>query len=318
MGANDVKDQFSQTMVMNLKDLTPGEFELTFLGSGSAFTMGDNPHTMSDLRQALSNCKAMNHEPIPAEIAKLCSGNYQSNALLTNKSTGEHLLIDAGGDIRFSLAEQGLKAKDIGHIFISHLHNDHIGGLEGIAFMTKFDPSARKPNLIISQPFAQDLWSDCLRGGLGSLEGEIAELSSFFNINEVPVKSGRFDWEGLKFQMVQVVHIISGFRITPSFGLMFQVNGVRVFFTSDTQMAPEQMKKFYEMADVIFHDCETSLFKSGVHAHYNDLRTLPEKFKAKMFLYHYHAGPKPDCVAAGFRGWVLKGQKFTLDSSLIE
>jgi hypothetical protein len=41
------------------------------------------------------------------------------------------------------------------------------------------------------------------------------------------------------------------------------------------------------MADVIIQDCETSPFKSGVHAHYEDLKTLPENVKQKMILVHY-------------------------------
>lgn len=64
------------------------------------------------------------------------------------------------------------------------------------------------------------------------------------------------------------------------------------------------------MADVIYHDCETSPFKSGVHAHYNDLKTLPSATKAKMWLYHYQPGEKPDALADGFLGYATKGQSY--------
>jgi hypothetical protein len=64
------------------------------------------------------------------------------------------------------------------------------------------------------------------------------------------------------------------------------------------------------MADVVFHDCETYPFKSGVHAHYDDLVTLPKEQKAKMWLYHYGPDPKQNANKDGFCGFVQKGQTF--------
>ena len=72
---------------------------------------------------------------------------YHSNMLLTADS-GAGLLIDCGGDIRFSLAEQGIQAKELGRaldaVYISHLHSDHIGGLEWLAFTCYFGAPRRR------------------------------------------------------------------------------------------------------------------------------------------------------------------------------
>lgn len=54
--------------------------------------------------------------------------NYHTNALITKDE--HNLLLDCGGDIRFSLHEQGYTYKDIESVYISHLHGDHCGGLE--------------------------------------------------------------------------------------------------------------------------------------------------------------------------------------------
>ena len=64
--------------------------KITFVGTGSAFT----------------------------------TKNFQTNTLISRND--KNLLIDAGGDIRFSLGKLGLSYKDINALYITHLHNDHI------------------------------------------------------------------------------------------------------------------------------------------------------------------------------------------------
>jgi ribonuclease BN (tRNA processing enzyme) len=134
-------------------------------------------------------------------------------------------------------------------------------------------------------------------------------MDTFFDVQSIGVK-GRFEWQGINFQLVQVIHLMNGFNFVHSYGLLFNINGVTIFFTSDTQFAPTQLMKFYDKADVIFHDCEISKFASGVHSHYNMLKTLDEKHKHKMWLYHYQPGERPDAVADGFKGFAVKGQVF--------
>ncbi len=70
--------------------------------------------------------------------------------------------------------------------------------------------------------------------------------------------------------------------------------------------------KFYEQADVIFHDCETAPYKSGVHAHYSDLKNLEQKHYNKMWLYHYQSNPSQTPEEDGFLGFAKKGQVFEL------
>lgn len=250
--------------------------KLIFLGTGSAFTIGED--------------------------------NYHSN-MVVQSDDGKNLLLDCGSDIRMSLTDQGLCYKDISDIFISHLHGDHVGGLEWLAFNTMFDPSCGKPTLHISEMLVEDIWNKVLSGGLGSLQGTVATLETYFNVEVIPKNAG-FTWEGVHFQLVQTVHFMNGFTLSPSFGLIFEINGKKAFLTADTQFLPNIMTTFYEQADLIFHDCQTTEFKAGVHAHYCDLCTLPAEIKKKMWLYHYNPGKTQKPKQDGFLGFVKKGQSF--------
>lgn len=91
--------------------------------------------------------------------------NFQSNMLLLTDS-GKKLLIDCGTDIRFSLTKLGYHSQDIDAVYISHLHADHIGGIEWFAFQRKFASQPnQKPHLIIHEHLVDLLWNSSLSGG---------------------------------------------------------------------------------------------------------------------------------------------------------
>ena len=82
---------------------------------------------------------------------------YQSNMVIT-ASSGKRLLIDCGGDARFSLAECGLRPQDLDAVYISHLHADHIGGMEWLALSTYFAQEPRRLQLFGEQHLLELLW----------------------------------------------------------------------------------------------------------------------------------------------------------------
>ncbi|MBO9997830.1 MAG: ribonuclease Z [Cyanobacteria bacterium SID2] len=253
--------------------------QLIFLGSGSAFTVGDD--------------------------------NFQSNMLLVSPN-GRRLLIDCGSDIRFSLRKCGFKYGDVTDIYISHLHADHVGGMEFMGFSTKFDPRCSRPKLHLCEDLVAPLWERTLSGGMRSLQGKLATLETYFDVQ--PVKpNGSFGWEGITFQTFSTIHILDGEMEVPSYGLFFEFDGLKATITTDTQFCLDRLWPYYERSNAIFHDCETTPFKSTVHAHYEELKVLPPEIKRKMWLYHYQPGHRPDAVADGFAGFVQPGQSFNRD-----
>ncbi len=277
--------------------------EIDFLGTGSAFTMK----------------------------------NWQSNILITRN--GKRLLIDAGGDIRWSLQEYGLSYKDIDAVYVSHAHADHTGGVEYLAFCSYFDPTytetvphdpimadpytnyevKKKMKLFSERNLTYELWNHTLKGGMEGIEGIEANLETYFDVTPVE-KNSSFVWEGIEFDLVQTMHVSAKYKIVDSYGLMFNDPDLttRIYITTDCQFAPEtSMKAYYKEADLVFHDCETAPFKSGVHSHYEDLRNLSSSIKGKMWLYHYQDNVVNDwdewvkkVEGDGFAGIVKKGQTF--------
>lgn len=247
--------------------------KLTFIGSGAAFT----------------------------------NNNYHSNILI--ELNNKKLLIDCGSDARFSLGDLNYSFKDIDTVYISHIHADHVGGLEWLGFCRKFTPGSTRPNIIAHKNILDNLWEHCLSAGMKTLDAEEAALSTFFNPQALSYPSA-FKWEGVDFNLVKTLHIKNNNKVLDSYGLLFEVNNTKIFLTTDTRLVLDEFTPHYETADLIFHDCETQP-QSGVHTHYTELLTLPADIKSKTWLYHYNSGELPNAVADGFKGFIKKGQVFS-------
>lgn len=238
----------------------------------------------------------------------------QSNVIVES-SSGKKLLIDCGS---YFWQHAELSPSDIDSLYISHLHADHVGGVEELAFCTYFMPNVSRPKLYCNSYLMRTLWEESLRGGLESIQGKVVTLTEYFDCHPVE-NSESFEWEKIRFTPIQTVHVMAGYHIKYSYGLLIHelsvlvgVNAPTVFFTADTQFCPNQITDFYKKADIIFQDCETAPYKSGVHASYDELNTLSDDIKSKMWLYHYQPNPPQKPIDDGFLGFVQKGQWFDI------
>lgn len=266
--------------------------------------------------------------------------NFNQSFLL--EEDGRKLLIDCGTRIPMALHAQNIPINSINDIYVSHAHGDHCGGLEEMAFL-RYDwtrkPKSYKegnyaPRLIANAQLLKDLWDKTLSGGLESMEGFVANISTFFE--PCPIKDNQaFKWQGWTCQLIQQIHIMTGSTIASTFGLLLFKEGHKsIYFTTDSQhCSPRQMEIFYKQADIIIQDCECTPFMSGVHANYIQLAGYPEAnsvklsddIKAKMWLSHYQDfvsngkdffGKDCDWIEKakndGFAGFVKVGQTFEI------
>ena len=281
--------------------------------------------------------------------------NYNQSFLLEDTDADgvvRKLLVDCGNRIPLALHDSNIDVKTITDIYVSHAHGDHCGGLEEIAFLRydwKNHPTDYResfinyaPTLIANELLLNDLWKNTLSGGLKSMEGFEASMYTYFKPK--PVKANKtFDWCGWACSLIQQIHVMTGSMVMSTFGLFMEKEGKTVFFTTDAQyFQPEQVKVFYDKADIIFQDCELTgvnvkdkqmIFKSGVHANYAQLAgwdsvnayKLDSATKSKLWLSHYQDFKNDnkdffgnavdwDAQAAedGFAGFVSVGQVFTI------
>jgi hypothetical protein len=170
--------------------------------------------------------------------------------------------------------------------------------------------------LMIKEDMVDRLWNNVLSGGMSSFAEEKSELKNFFDVHIIG-DDNTFTWSGVQFTTIPTVHVHDNHILVPSYGLLFSINKHQIFITFDTQFMPDKYMPIYQKADLIFHDCETKKNPSGVHAHFNQLVSLPEDIRKKMWLYHYDPDALPDAKAAGFKGFVAKGQTFDLSAANI-
>jgi len=256
--------------------------EITFLGSGSAFVQTEE--------------------------------NFQSNILIEDKEMS--LLIDAGSTIQEALKYSHKKLKDIDAIYITHLHGDHVHGLEYVGFSTYFS-GQKKKTLIGEASIIFKLWENILSGTMGNINGKKMNIHDYFNII-THKKNSPFVKNGVSFFPKRVYHVISENRDDiPANSLYFSTNENNIFISGDSQFQPKKLKKFYEQATIIFNEVEFADYPGSVHTQFKQLNTLDDSIKEKMYLYHYslngHCFNDMDKIVKenGFAGLIKRGQKFS-------
>lgn len=188
------------------------------------------------------------------------------------------LLIDCGFTAPMALHQLNKSFSDIDGILISHIHADHVGGLEEFAFQMKFK-YGRKPSLFIAEPLVTVLWEHTLRGGL-TQEG-ITCLEDVFDVYAIEPHQPYKIADGLIVELIETPHIEG----KHSYSLLFNHT---FFYSADMQFQPELLYKLVESRGVttIYHDCQLT-GKGEVHTTLAELLTLPESMQSRISLMHY-------------------------------
>jgi ribonuclease BN (tRNA processing enzyme) len=274
--------------------------------------------------------------------------NFQSNLLIEAWSEGpdrqrepdDVLLIDFGTTGPLALHQikdrpgfEYLRAGDVANyaalkrVLITHMHADHIGGLEELAFSAMFLGQASgekpfKPQLIGAMSILVDLWDQSLKGGMSALQGRYALLQDYFFI--LALRPGEADHD--RFQMLKRYEFslfpTDHMRIRqkydwPSFGVLMtdRKTGETAFFSGDTRFDYAAYATMLHEARINFHEVELHDYPDPVHSLLSELRTMPADVKKKTWLYHFNDdwdSGKYDVVNEEFAGFAVPQKRYTI------
>ncbi len=196
---------------------------------------------------------------------------------------GQWLLIDCPHPIRKMMAEASERAgvsvdlPDLTGVVVTHLHGDHVSGLESLGFFYKFG-LGRKAPVWMADAVKDELWSGCLSAGMRRLRDAAGQahamaLEDYFDVGVLPVV-GEARVGPFTIRSRFTKHHI------PTTALRIEAGGQSIGWSADTCFDPDLLEWLFE-ADLVVH--ETNL---GTHTPYADLANLSAERRARMRLVH--------------------------------
>ena len=184
------------------------------------------------------------------------------------------LMIDCGQEaLTAYLAHYGEAPEAV---FITHVHMDHVAGLERLFYRTFFDAQRRgKLKLYVPATVVPHLQSR-----LADYPGVVAEGGANWwdAFQLVPVSRG-FWHAGHWFDVFPVRHHL------PDTAYGLRLRGAMVW-TGDTRPIPEMLALHADAGEIIAHDC--ALVGNPSHSGVDDLeREYPAALLSRCVLYHY-------------------------------
>lgn len=210
------------------------------------------------------------------------------NSSAVVESGGTRLLVDCGHTVPSRLARMGLSLRDMNAVFISHLHGDHIYGLEEWGFRSYLIWNIR-PTLLIAEDLIRPLWNRVLSGTMAQVCDKACHLDDYFEV--IPMQVGKPQGFGpFTLEIRPVRHVPNAH----SYGVKVAADGVAVGFTCDSLADADAW--FYDETRLVFHDCSfTPPFVETVHAHFEQLCAYPQAFRQRTMLVHYDDSIQQKC-----------------------
>lgn len=222
-------------------------------------------------------------EAVVLGVGDTFSEKHHSTALLL-VCDGFHLAIDCPDMYRSVLGEASGRAgrtlpiSDIDHVLVTHVHGDHMNGLEGFAFYKHF-VEGKRITLITSPDVRAVIWDERLKASMATLwNGATFQTMGF---------DAYFDHVALDWTSSITV---GPFRITarrtihhvPTSALLVEAAGRKLGYSADTAFDPGLID-FLAPADLIIHETNYG----PAHTPYAALAALPSDLRARMRLVHY-------------------------------
>ena len=222
-------------------------------------------------------------EVVVLGVGDTFSERHHSTAVLL-VCDGFRLAIDCPDQYRGVLKDaaevsgKSLSLSDIDHVLITHVHGDHMNGLEGVAFYKHF-VDRRRLTLLTGPELREYIWEQRLQASMSALwDGQQYRQLGFDDYFEhVPLSwTEKVQLGPFTIRARRTIHHV------PTSALFIEAAGRKLGYSADTAFDPELIA-FLEPADLIIH--ETNL--GPAHTPYAALAALPAELRARMRLIHY-------------------------------
>lgn len=237
---------------------------------------------------------------VPLGIGDAFSAIHYSSCVALEHA-GRWMLIDCPHPIRKMLKESGagIDIGDIEGVALTHLHADHVSGLEGYGYFSFFALN-RKAKLVVHEAVKARLWDGCLAAGMehlglpGTDRARRCGLDDYYDVVPIseasPAELGPFHIECRRTQH----HI-------PTTAFRVRAGDTTIGYSADTAFDASLIAWLSE-ADLVIHETNYG----PAHTPYAKLAELPPELRAKMRLIHCpddfdHAGSAIEPLVQGRR-----------------
>lgn len=237
------------------------------------------------------------------------SRRYGTTCSVLTLPSGDCWLIDCGRQAPEQLAEAGLGWHRITGQLVTHVHGDHVYGLEEFAFVRyycrgeRLDPVMQggpRPQLCAHSAVLSELW-EVLGPSLRYRSDDAGEpvpgvLADYFEVlgptGVEPPQRGPWN-HAEAFRSADLVVVARETRhVHGKPSTSFEValpgqNGRCAWWSGDAVVDAELLKQLEPRASVIFHDCTFTEFPGQVHALFSDFEKLEPELRQKVVLMHH-------------------------------
>ena len=261
------------------------------------------------------------------------SRRYGTTCSLVTTAGGERWLLDCGRQAPDQLHDAGLSWHEMTGQIITHVHGDHVYGLEDFAFRRFYESDGDvgavmqggpRPKLIAHSAVVGELWemlAPVLRYMPGPEDPRAGTLEHYFE-RATPRQvwgpkhnawnhAEAFAQGDMSLVARECVHVPG----KPSTSLEIEIEpGRLLWWSGDSTVDLEWLTKIEPRTNIFFHDCTFVDYPGQVHGAFRLLEQLPEAVRRKMVLMHHEddiEDHRARAEALGFR-LAMPGQVYDL------